>query len=612
MADLRDEIVFGFDFGTTYSATAFTYAGSREAESEITVVKDWPGSNGITSEKVPSELAYKDVRQGIKRDFAGDPVSGSGTDSKKIRWGFELDPHDLRLRYLKLRLDERQDYPPSVSKEIIDNLLKQSGVDVQEAVSNYMSAVFLCAREAMVVRFGEDMVSTTPIKIIVTVPAVWSDAAKDATLKAAEKAGMGKNIQMISEPEAAAHYAINSIDRQRKLLKASDTFIILDCGGGTVDLISYHLSSLAPLRLEEAAAGIGALCGGAFLNLRFEDLVRARLGSDAFDALRQRKPKLWPVAHKNFEEFIKRNFNPSRSNTEYDKKKFYVQFPGATDDIAAGIEDGFFVISSAEIAEIFRPIVDSVIDLVERQRKMLAAQGKTARGVILVGGFGKNQFLYRCLKTRFADEKPPSTFTQASSVSDTKCEGPEFMILQPENPWTAVVRGAVISGLETDLVASRKARRHYGIMVSKKWDPEVHSARFKFWDTAYHEWRASNQITWCIQTGQSVPVDEPILFDFCHTWALHESFTTVNPRIIVSDAQDAPDEFQESLETRTLCRLLTYLKDVPRKHFKIRTKNHNKYRKLSYSIGVLLASGSLEFDLRVDGIVYGKVRADYE
>lgn len=40
MANLRDEIVFGFDYGTTFSATAFTYAGSSEAESEITVVKE--------------------------------------------------------------------------------------------------------------------------------------------------------------------------------------------------------------------------------------------------------------------------------------------------------------------------------------------------------------------------------------------------------------------------------------------------------------------------------------------------------------------------------------------------------------------------------------------
>lgn len=529
-----------------------------------------------------------------------------------MRWGFELDPHDLRLRYLKLRLDERQDYPLCVSKEIIDNLLKQSGVNVAEAVSDYMSAVFRRAREAMVARFGEDMVSNTPIKVMVTVPAVWSDAAKDATLKAAEKAGMGTNIHMISEPEAAANYAINSIDRQRKLLKTSDTFIILDAGGGTSDLISYFISSLAPLRLEEAASGIGSLCGGAFLNMRFEDLVRTRLGSDAFDDLRRRKPKLWPVAHKNFEEFIKRNFNPSSSNTEYDKKKFYVQFPGATDDLAAGIEDGFFVMSTGEVAEIFRPIVDSIIDLVERQRKMLAAQGKTAKGCILVGGFGNSEYLYRCLKTRFADEEPPPTFVQAAS-SATRIKDSSFMILRPENPWTAVVRGAVISGLEKDLVASRKARRHYGVVVGRTWDPTIHSKRNKHWCSIHQEWRAHNQISWCIKLGQSVPVDEPVLFEFNYKWHFDEGYpASVSPKLIVSDAYGAPREFEESLETRTLCRLFTYIKDVPKKHFKVRTKKGNKYRKLSFCIGVLLASGSLEFDLRVDGIVYGKVRADYE
>ncbi|KAI5209900.1 hypothetical protein E4T39_00616 [Aureobasidium subglaciale] len=598
MADLRDEIVLGFDYGTTFSGIAFTYAGSPEAESEITVVKDWPGSNGITSEK---------------RDFTGDPIPRSGTQTKKIRWGFELDPHDLRLRYLKLRLDERQDYPPSVSREIIDNLLKQSGVDAQEAVSDYMSAVFSRAKEAMILRFGEDMVSTTPIKVIVTVPAVWSDAAKDATLKAAAKAGMGTNMQMISEPEAAANYALNSIDRQRKLLNASDTFIVLDCGGGTVDLIAYEVQSLGPLRLEEAASGIGALCGGAFLNLRFEDLVRARIGSDAFDILREKKPKLWPVALKNFEEFIKRNFNPLSSNTEYDKKKFYVQFPGAQDDLAAGIEDGFLVVSTAEIAEIFRPIVDSVIDLVERQRKMLAAEGKTAKGVILVGGFGQSKYLYKCLKTRFADEKPPPTFTQAAGKPASKTDDPIFMILQPENAWTAVVRGAVISGLEKDLMVSRKARRNYGVVISCTHDADLHSLKNKYWCSVFSESRASSQIKWCIETGQNMPANEPVLFHFSHTWDLDHGYpTSVCPNIIVSDLPEAADEFEKSFETRTLCRLMTYLKDVPRKHIKVRTKKGTKHRRLNYVIGLQVASGSLEFDLRVDGIVYGKVKADYD
>ncbi|CAD0095112.1 unnamed protein product [Aureobasidium mustum] len=608
-----DVILVGFDFGTTFSAIGIAYSGSLDTALEITVLKDWPGSNGITSEKVPSEIAYELIKQGIKRDSSGEQIAGSGPSAHEIKWGFEIGPHDTRLRYLKLRLDERQEYPPSVTKETIDGLLKQSGVSTEQAVSDYMSMVFKQAKEAMILKFGEDMVSNTTIKMVLTVPAVWSDAAKDATLRAAERAGLGTNICMISEPEAAAAYAISNINQKNKILRVGDNLIICDCGGGTVDLVTEKIVSLSPLRVEESAPGIGALCGGAFLNMRFEDLVRERIGSDTFDDLCRRKPRAWATAHKEFEQDIKRNFDPSNSQVEYDKKKFYIPLPGVPDDPAAGIEDGYLALSTGELAEVFRPIVNSVIDLVERQRIILEQHGETASACILVGGFGQSKYLYKCLKQRFADEDPPPTYTYSANKFTTQHEGPGFMILQPDNPWTAVVRGAVMSGLGKDLVVSRKARRHYGVVVGRTWDPEVHSFKNKYWCDIRGEWRAHNQITWCINSGQSLPVNEPVLFEFNHKWDFEEGYpTSVKPKIIVSDDLNAPDEFEESFQTRILCRLMTSLRNVPRKHFQVRTSNRRKHYKLSYTIGVLVASGSLEFDLRVDSIVYGKVRADYE
>jgi hypothetical protein len=41
------------------------------------------------------------------------------------------------------------------------------------------------------------------------------------------------------------------------------------------------------------------------------------------------------------------------------------------------------------------------------------------------------------------------------------------------NSWSAVVRGAASRGLEGAVVRNRKARRHYGISVYRKFDPSV-------------------------------------------------------------------------------------------------------------------------------------------
>ena len=67
--------------------------------------------------------------------------------------------------------------------------------------------------------------------------------------------------------------------------------------------------SLKPLRVEESAVGTGGLCGSAFLNYRFEEHVRGRLGAARFDDMKSRKPKSWQMGLKYFEEFVKRNFN---------------------------------------------------------------------------------------------------------------------------------------------------------------------------------------------------------------------------------------------------------------------------------------------------------------
>jgi molecular chaperone DnaK (HSP70) len=84
--------------------------------------------------------------------------------------------------------------------------------------------------ETLTKRYGETFMSMTQVQFVLTVPAVWSDSAKDATLKAAEKAGMGKkgDLKLISEPEAAAVYTLKAI--QPNHLKIGDNFVVCDAG----------------------------------------------------------------------------------------------------------------------------------------------------------------------------------------------------------------------------------------------------------------------------------------------------------------------------------------------------------------------------------------------
>lgn len=53
---------------------------------------------------------------------------------------------------------------------------------------------------------------------------MWSDAAQSKTRMCAEKAGMGKGekLQIVSEPEAAAVYALDAMDPFVSLPRSSD------------------------------------------------------------------------------------------------------------------------------------------------------------------------------------------------------------------------------------------------------------------------------------------------------------------------------------------------------------------------------------------------------
>ena len=105
--------------------------------------------------------------------------------------------------------------------------------------------------------------------------------AQAATRACADAAcmGAGAALHVISEPEAAALYALTALDPHS--LKIGDTFMLCDAGGGTVDLITYKISSLKPvLKLVEVSPGSGSLCGASFLNRGFQELLERKLGNE--------------------------------------------------------------------------------------------------------------------------------------------------------------------------------------------------------------------------------------------------------------------------------------------------------------------------------------------
>jgi molecular chaperone DnaK (HSP70) len=172
-------------------------------------------SLGITSDKVPTEIAY---------------VPSNDPSKPSIKWGFQFKPEETRLRCIKLFLDKTQKLPSFVSPLETAAQLRQSQKTVMEAVSDFLTQIYNHTMETLSRRYGETFMGMTKVQFVLTVPAVWSDSAKDATLKAAERAGMGSkgDVNLISEPEAAAVYTLKAI--QPNNLSVGDNFIVCDAG----------------------------------------------------------------------------------------------------------------------------------------------------------------------------------------------------------------------------------------------------------------------------------------------------------------------------------------------------------------------------------------------
>ncbi|RYO86554.1 hypothetical protein DL763_006643 [Monosporascus cannonballus] len=585
----NDRLIVGVDFGTTFSGVAAVYTSTPD---DVEIIKSWPGGNGITSDKVPTEISYEY------------PANAPRGTEPTVKWGFQFKPEESRLRCIKLFLDRSQKLPFYVSPQETATQLKKFNKNVVDAVSDYLTQVYKHTMDTLTRRYGESFMASTKVEFVLTCPAVWSDTAKNTTLQAAERAGMGSmsDIQMISEPEAAAVYTLKAI--QPNNLSIGDNFIVCDAGGGTVDLIAYKIVSLKPLRVEESAVGTGGLCGSAFLNYRFEEHVRSRLGHSRFDEMKLKKGKTWQMGLRYFEEFVKRNFN------EDEHQEVNVPFPGLPDDEEAGLDSGFLVLTATQIKDIFEPVVKEVCDLVQGQVDGLRCKGGVVSGIVLVGGFGQSDYLYRRLRAHFTSSEPPPPYTEMPTHAGAVAAGNgSIEVMQPVYAWTAVVRGAVLRGLEGNVVISRKARMHYGTSYATVYDEDRHSVSERYWSPLWERWMVSDRMQWHIAKGEAISPLSPIAFHYTRNFRPGQSLV-VTDDLIACEADEAPAAYGRDLVH--VCTLTTDLGAVPRSLFtRLTTTRGVEFDNLDFTLEMTVDSAGLGFELKVDGVRYGRVEAEF-
>jgi len=124
-----------------------------------------------------------------------------------------------------------------------------------------------CSAEILRVLYGylpEEIRNDSATGTVITVPAAFNQMQKDATMSAADSAGIGR-VALMQEPVAA----VMSVMRQRK---SDGIFLVYDLGGGTLDIaIAESISG----RVSLLAHGGIAMCGGRdFDRMLFDNVVK--------------------------------------------------------------------------------------------------------------------------------------------------------------------------------------------------------------------------------------------------------------------------------------------------------------------------------------------------
>ncbi|KAL4009204.1 hypothetical protein ACER0C_003056 [Sarotherodon galilaeus] len=447
-----EQFIIAIDFGTAYSGYAFSLS-PKGAEVDP-FLKTWGKELGLDTPKTPTCILFNE-------------------DEEFLGFGYEA-----KTVYIKMRSEETKKHYffENFKMRLYDKKLSRD-MTIEAANGKTMKALKVFTES---LRYLKDDAQKTIARNtegrkfipsdftwVLTVPAIWDSSAKQFMREAAAQAGIiteGTQHHLIIalEPEAASVWCKRlpadgfiTKNHDGRSLSQGTQFMVVDCGGGTIDITVHKV--LDGGALEELHKASGNNLGGQTVDRKFKEFLREIFSHGVWDEYERNFPSEVQRIMNDF-MFLKQvdddvhmvcPFNlGTLAQKRQEIEKFFETVVGASWD------GGSIKISKERLrsffAESLKGITDSLREILKKDLHI--------EYILLVGGYAESQILRQHVVHQF---------------------GYQCKVLCPFRPQEVIVKGAVQFGRTPAVVVSRKSAFTYGFGTAEIFDGSKHKTEKK-------------------------------------------------------------------------------------------------------------------------------------
>ncbi|KAK3611845.1 hypothetical protein CHS0354_040519 [Potamilus streckersoni] len=298
------------------------------------------------------------------------------------------------------------------------------------------------------------------IRWVLTVPAIWDESAKQFMREAAAEAGIPSNqLTLALEPEVASLYC-NTIplasanEGEACVLHSGAKYVLIDAGGGTVDIIAHEV--MCDGSLNEIYRSNGGPWGGTEVDKAYFNFLTDLIGKSVFDNFKKKHMEDYIYLCREFEQ-KKRTIEPDHvskvttllpgSLKELFKNENHQELATSIMSNGRWSQDVEFVSDKMRMeAHIMKELFANVLKFISDHLQLIFSGDslKDVNIIMMVGGFSESKMLQEMVRNTF----------------------PEKMVIVPPQAGLAVLKGAVLFGHNPAVIGHRVCRFSYGVKTS--------------------------------------------------------------------------------------------------------------------------------------------------